>query len=244
MDYIALTGANCFLRRGYKQRRILVVAIVSSVFSLFLHIYVVNAGIRTIILHFGLNMGMALMAFGWKGKKILLENWLVIYMTVLLLGGIMEWEETLGLSSVFFWGKAVIAAVLLSIVTTYLSSKKEFMEKMYDVEIVQNGKCYALNGYWDSGNLLVDPYLGEPVQIIDKHTAERIFGKEIPKIRLIPYRSLGSEGALLPVCNAQEMYIYHGKNKKTICPVILGIADDELLQGKEYDVILQSSIIK
>ena len=244
MDYIALTGVNCFLKRGCRQRRILVVSAVASVFSLLLHIYIVNVGIRTIILHFGLNMGMALMAFGWKSKKILLENWLVIYMTILLLGGIMEWEEELGLSSTFFWVKTVIAAIMLSVAAAYFSAKKEFMEKMYSVEIVQNGKCYPLNGYWDSGNLLVDPYFGEPVQIINKCTAERIFGKEIPGIRLIPYRSLGSEGALLPVCNAQEMYIYYGKNKKIICPVILGIADNELLQGKEYDVILQASIIE
>lgn len=222
----------------------LVVAAVASVLSLLLHIYIVNAEIRTIILHFGLNMGMALMAFGWKGKKILLENWLVIYMTILLLGGIMEWEENLGLSSSFFWAKVVIAAVLLSITTAYLSSKKVFLDKVYAVEIIQDGKRYSLNGYWDSGNLLVDPYFGEPVQIIDKHTAECIFGKEIPGIRLIPYRSLGSDGALLAVCNAQEMHIYCEKKIKTISPVLLGIADNELLQGKEYDVILQASVIE
>ena len=244
MDYIALAAVNCFLKRGYKQKRILTVSVLASFFSLLLHIYIVNVGIRTIILHFGLNMGMALMAFGWKGKKILLENWLVIYLTILLLGGIMEWEKNLGLSAAFFWVKAVIAAVLLSTTMAYLSSKKEFMEKMFVVEIVQDEKVYTLNGYWDSGNLLVDPYLGKPVQIIDKCTANHIFGKEIPGIRLIPYRSLGNEGALLPVCNAQAMYIYQGKNKKMICPVILGIADNELLQGKEYDVILQASVIE
>lgn len=244
MDYIALSGVNCFLKRGRKQRRMLVVSAMTSVFSLLLHIYIVNAGIRTIILHFGLNMGMALMAFGWNNKKTLLENWFVIYMTILLLGGIMEWEEALGFSSLFFWVKAVIAAVVLSVVTAYLSSKKAFMEKMFFIEIVQDGKCYALNGYWDSGNLLTDPYFGKPVQIIGRHTAEQIFGGLIPAMRLIPYRSLGSEGALLPVCSAQEMYIYCGKNKKVICPVILGIADNELLRGKEYDVILHASMIE
>ena len=118
------------------------------------------------------------------------------------------------------------------------------MEKMFLVEIIQDGKCYSLNGYWDSGNLLTDPFLGKPVQIIDKDTAKKIFGDVMPAVRLIPFRSLGNEGALLPVCNAQEMYIYLEKNKKVLCPVILGIADNELLQGKEYDVILQASVIE
>lgn len=222
----------------------LIVAIVASIFSLLLHIYIVNAGIRTIILHFGLNMGMALMAFGWKGKKNLLEEWLVIYMTVLLLGGMMEWEKNIGLSSVFFWIKAGIAAVLLSIATAYLSLKKEFTEKLFKVQIVQEGKSFVLNGYWDSGNLLVDPYVGKPVQIIEKHTAEQIFGGEIPATRLIPYCSLGNKGALLQVCNAQEMHIFKGKDKRIISPVVLGIAEHELLKGKEYDVILQASVIE
>lgn len=219
------------------------VAVAASVFSLFLHIYIVNAGIRTIILHFGLNMGMAVMGFGWSDKKTLLENWLVIYMTVLFLGGVMEWEKTIGLSSVFFWMKAVVAAILLFSANTYLFSKKEFMKKIFSVEIRQNGKGYTLRGYWDSGNLLVDPYFGKPVQIIDEQTAKQIFGETLPAMRLIPFRSLGSDGALLPVCNAQEMYIYQGNDRKIIRPVILGIADNKLLMGKEYDVILQASII-
>lgn len=244
MDYIALTGVNCFLKRGHKLSRMAVVAFLASVLSLLLHIYISNAEIRTILLHFGLNMGMALLAFGWSGKKTLLENWLVIYLTVLFLGGLMEWEETLGLPSYFFWGKALIAAAILSAATAYLMQKRIFMEKIYPIEIVQEGKSFLLNGYWDSGNLLVDPYLGEPVQIIGKQMAEQIFGEQIPPVRLIPFRALGSEDGLLPVCTAQKMYIYQGKRKKEIDPVILGMADKGLLEGREYDVILQASVIE
>ena len=220
------------------------ISALASLLGLLIQIYIANAGIRTIILHFGLNMGMALLAFGWAGRKALLENWLVIYLTVLFLGGIMEWEETLGLPSSFFWVKAVLAAVLLSVVTVYLMQKKTFLERMYQIEIVHAGKTYALSAYWDSGNLLVDPYIGKPVNIIGAKAAERIFDGQNASMRLIPYRSLGSENGLLPVYNAQAMYIYQGNQKKEICPVVLGVAKEGLLEGKEYDVILQASMIE
>ena len=244
MDYIALACVNCFLKRGRKLRRLALISFLASVLGLLLHIYITNAGIRTIILHFGLNMGMALLAFGWSGKKRLLENWLVIYLTILFLGGVMEWEESLGFSQAFFWGTAFVAAVLLSKATAYLTQKKAFTNQMYVVEIVQDGKTYALSAYWDSGNLLVDPYIGAPVNIIGKEAAQKIFAGTDVATRLIPYRSLGSENALLPVFNAQAMYVYQGKQKKEIQPAVLGIAKEGLLKGKEYDVILQASVIE
>jgi len=213
-------------------------------FSLLLHIGINNTGMRMIVLHFGLNMGMALWAFGWSGKKHLLENWLVIYMVILFLGGIMEWEERIGLPSSFFWVKALIAAVLLSFTMFYLMQKKILLEHTYRVEIVQAGKSYFLNGYWDSGNLLTDPYIGAPVNIVAKETADLIFAEERVGMRLIPYRSLGCEGGLLPVYSAQKMFIYQGDEKREVCPVVLGIAKNELLEGKEYDVILQASMIE
>ena len=121
--------------------------------------------------------------------------------------------------------------------------KKTFMEKIYPIEIEQDGRSVSLKGYWDSGNLLMDPFVLEPVQIIGKHTVEQLFGEELPPVRLIPFRTLGNENGLLPVCTAQRMYIYEGTQKKEIVPVVLGMADKDLLDGKEYDVILQTSMI-
>lgn len=244
MDYIAMVFVNCFLKRGKSLKRMALLSFLASVTSLLLHIMIANAGLRTIILHFGLNMAMALLAFGWSGRKALLENWLVIYLAILFLGGIMEWEERLGLPASFFWMKALLAAVVLSVTCAYLSQKRMFLERIYQVEILHGGKKYAFAAYWDSGNLLVDPYIGEPVNIIGNKAAQRMFaGQDIP-MRLIPYRSLGNENGLLTVCNVQAMWIYQGKKKKEIHPVVLGIAKEGLLEGKEYDVILQASLIE
>lgn len=244
MDYLALAGVNCFLKRRKKLRRLLTASMLASVGSLLIHIYISNTGFRTILLHFGLNTGMTIMAFGWKDRRFFLENWLFIYLVILFLGGIMEWEETLGIPASFFWAKVIVAAFVLTGVTIYFMQKKDFMEQILKVDVIHHGRTWELSGYWDSGNLLRDPYNGRPVNILQAKLAGQIFSESSDYRRLIPYCSLGNANGLLSVYNAEKMYIYQGKERVTVEPAVFGIAEAGLLEGKEYDVILQASIIE
>lgn len=244
MDYIALAGVNCFLKRRKKLRRLLFVSLIASVGSLLIHIYILEVGFRTILLHFGLNTVMNGLAFGWKDKKRFLENWLFIYLTVLFLGGIMEWENSLGIPIKFFWAKVIIAGVLLTGMSIYFMQKKDFMKRVFKVDVMHHGKTWELSGYWDSGNLLLDPYNGKPVNILQAKLAEQIFSESSDYMRLIPYCSLGNTNGLLSVYNAEKMYIYQGKESFLVEPAVFGIAENGLLEGKEYDVILQASMLE
>lgn len=226
------------------MRRLILVSAAASVGSLFLHIYISNTGIRTILLHFVLNTSMTWLAFGDKNKKTFLEAWLFVYLTILFLGGIMEWEASLGIPAAFFWIKAGIAAILLSAAAIIFMHKKDFMERMFRIDVVHHGRTWKLNGYWDSGNLLQDPYVGKPVNILHGKLAEQIFSAQEDNRRLIPYCSLGNKNGLLSVCNAEKMYIYQGEKCLEVAPVVFGIAEAGLLEGKEYDVILQATMLE
>ena len=239
-----MAGVNCFLKRRKKLRRLLLVSLLASIGSLLIHIYISNAGFRTILLHFGLNTVMNGLAFGWKDKRFFLENWLFVYFVVLLLGGIMEWEASLGIPASFFWAKAIVAGILLTGVTIYFMQKKEFMEQVFQVDVMHHGKTWELSGYWDSGNLLQDPYNGKPVNILQARLAEQIFSEPSDHMRLIPYCSLGNTNGLLSVYNAEKMYIYQGKERFVVEPAVFGVAEAGLLEGKEYDVILQASMLE
>ena len=243
MDYLALAGVNCFLKRRKKLRRLLSVSMLASILSLLLHIYISNTGFRTILLHFGLNTGMTIFAFGWKDKRFFLENWLFIYLVILFLGGIMEWEESIGIPASFFWAKAIVAGLLLTGVTIYFMQKKDFIGRILKVDVIHHGRTWELSGYWDSGNLLQDPYNGKPVNILQAQLADRIFSEPDDYRRLIPYCSLGNANGLLSVYNAEKMYIYQGNERLTVEPDVFGVAEAGLLEGKEYDVILQASMI-
>lgn len=239
-----MAGVNCFLKRRKKLRRLLLVSALASVGSLLIHIYITNPGFRTILLHFVMNTAMTRLAFGWKDKRFFLENWFLIYLTVLFLGGIMEWEASLGLPASFFWGKAIVAAIILTGVTIYFIPKKDFMEQIFKVDVIHHGRTWELNGYWDSGNLLQDPYNGKPVNILQAKLAKQIFSETSDYMRLIPYCSLGNVNGLLSVYNAEKMYIYQGKERIEVEPAVFGIAEAGLLEDKEYDVILQASMLE
>lgn len=232
------------MKRRKKLRRLLWVSMLASVMSLLLHIYILNTGFRTILLHFGLNTGMTMVAFGWKDKRFFLENWLFIYLAILFLGGIMEWEVSLGIPPSFFWVKAIVAALVLTGVTICFMQKKDFMGRILKVDVIHHGKSWELSGYWDSGNLLQDPYNGKPVNILQAKLASRIFTEQSDYRRLIPYCSLGNANGLLSVYNAEKMYIYQGKKRILVEPAVFGIAEEGLLEGKEYDVILQASMLE
>lgn len=244
MDYIALVSVNFFLKRRKKLRRLLLIAILASIGSLLLHIYIRNTGIRIILLHFGVNTAMTWLAFSYKDKKYYLENWIFIYLVILFLGGLMEWETSLGMPDTFFWGKAIVAATLLTGVTIYFMQKQSFLEQVFRVDVLHHGKTWELNGYWDSGNLLKDPYSGSPVNILQADLGREIFSEQNDLKRFVPYCSLGKTNGLLSVYNAEKMYIYQGTKRLEVEPAVFGIAEAGLLEAKEYDIILQASMLE
>ena len=156
----------------------------------------------------------------------------------------MEWESALGIPPSFFWAKAIVAATLLSGVTIYFMQKKSIMKQIFRVDVLHHGKTWELNGYWDSGNLLQDPYNGRPVNILQAKLAEEIFSEQSDYKRLVPYCSLGNKNGLLSVYNAEKMYIYKGEDRLEVKPAVFGIAETGLLESKEYDVILQATILE
>ncbi len=244
MDYIALTGVNYFLKRQRRLRRLFIVSVLASLGSLFLHIGIRNSVVRAIVLHFGWNTIMTIFAFGWREKKEFLENWFFIYLCILFLGGMMEWEASLGIPESFFWLKAVMSAVLLTMASRVFAHKKLIMEQIFRIDIVHHGRIWELKGYWDSGNLLQDPYIKRPVNILEKKVAEEMLCPKEDAVRFVPYCSLGNKNGLLSVFNAEKMYIYQGKKRLEVIPAVFGIAEAGLLDGKEYDVILQASMLE
>ena len=118
------------------------------------------------------------------------------------------------------------------------------MERIYPVEILHKGKQIAIRGYWDSGNLLVDPYVKEPVNILQKEKAEKLFDRQTDYMRLVLYASLGNLDGLLEVYSVDAMYIWLGKKKLELKPAVVGIAKEDLFKGREYDIILQATVLE
>lgn len=244
MDYIALTGVNCFLKREKSIKRLLFAAAVSSACSLGLVLLVRNPDLRLLILHFPVNVAMVVLAFGKCKKKTFFESWAVTYFFVILLGGIVELEtEWMGTARIF-WIQAGLAAVLLSVITRYLGRRKQFGNQIFPVEINNRDKKIEVCAYWDSGNQLKDPYSGKPVSILGKKEAEKIYASKEDGIRYVPYCSLGKTGGLLPVFTADRLTISTPDKQVTVKSAVIGVAEDALFEKREYTLILHASFLE
>lgn len=237
-----MTGVNLFLKRRSRYLRLVAVAALSSVAGLLLVLYVRNYVLYCLIAHFLLNTLMVFLCFGRCGKKEFLENWLVTYLVVILLGGGMQWvwESNLLPRSYLIQAGAVTFGGYLTLL--YLMQRKERGNHIFEVLLRKDNRCIRLKGYWDSGNQLRDPYTGRGVSILSHTKAKEFLEAEKDRIRYVPYRSLGEEAGLLGVTDVDEIVLLEGK--KTICfqQAAIGIAQQGLLEGKEYDLILHTSI--
>ena len=102
----------------------------------------------------------------WKKfvAYVFVENWAVIYLMVIFLGGVMELLRSNATGMTFFWIQAVIAALVLSVVTWYLGRRKQFGNQLFPVTLVHRGHAMEIMGYWDSGNQLREIHI-----IIDQY---------------------------------------------------------------------------
>ena len=99
-------------------------------------------------------------------------------------------------------------------------------------------------GYWDSGNQLRDPYNHRPVCILSKKVAAKILNPKKDRVHFIPYCSLGQKEGLLPVTEITCIKIQNGRHEVEIRPATVGIANEGLLEGKEYEMILHASMLE
>lgn len=243
MDLVALIGANYFLRRHRKKSYLAVAAVIASVGSLIMLLLVRDKYIYLIASHFLLNTGMVLIGFGKSSKKEFLENWIVTYLVVILLGGSFEWlteNRILTRGRLFFVAVGILGVYALLF---YLMQRKDLNNQIFETSLMNYGKTIALKAYWDSGNQLRDPYTGQGICILSKECARILIDERKNHFRLVPYRSLGKSDGMIWVTDIEELHIWNGKQRVHRTHVAVGIAEEELMKNCEYELILHASFL-
>ncbi|UMZ01706.1 sigma-E processing peptidase SpoIIGA [Roseburia rectibacter] len=243
MDYMAILGCNCLLKRRIHAGRLFAVSLIFSLFHLFLVCFIRNRILYLLIAHFVLNTGMVFLCFGWEGKRSYLENWVVTYFMCVIQGGALEWllEQQIFTQNEVLQIFVVTAAVVTAVIC--FGERRIYGNHIYPAELKKGERHIRLHAYWDSGNQLMDPYTGQEISILSETTAEKIFSKEKDLVRFVPYRSLGEKNGLIAVTNVDEMIIFQGKHAVKIQNAAIGTADKMLFDGKEYEMILNASSI-
>ena len=238
-----MTGVNCFLKRGRRYRVLFLASLVSAAAGLLLVLAVRQILLYRLISHFLLNTGMIFLCFGWHGRREFLENWAATYLVIVLLGGIQEWIQESGLIPPDFFLQMFFVSLTGYGILLYLMQRKEMGNHICQVRIEKGTKALCVRAYRDSGNRLRDPYTGRGVSILSRTKAELFFDPQKDRIRYVPYRSLGETNGLLLVADVDALVLTDGKRELRYGKTAIGIADEGLLEGKEYDLILHASML-
>lgn len=122
---------------------------------------------------------------------------------------------------------AVIGSILLE------ERRVQHDRHLYRVKLRYDGNLVEVIGLHDTGNRLRDPYVHAPVHIVARSVAQALTLK--PECsRLIPFSVVGSTGGLMEVWTIDAMEWEGGRQDA----IVIGIAGDELFEGKDYRLIL------
>lgn len=225
IDYLVLLGSARVIGIRLRRPRYAIAAALGAVYAALS--VLPNAAFLSLApvkLIFGILM--ALIAFG-KEEKLL--RCTVVFFAVSALFGGAVWAISLksGVSPagavyiplsmpVLVFSFGIIYAVL-SIV--FRCTAKNAGRQILDVTLMHNGKSTGLRALCDTGNSLIDPVTGDGVMIVSAAAlkelipdCERISAESISdfpelKLRLIPYRAVGTSGGLLPAFRPDEITV-------------------------------------
>ena len=185
-----------------------------------------------------------MIAFGTIHIKCVIQKLILLFIVSLCMGGLVMWlTGTLGIkNSLFlFLGGSAGYGLFLFLQQRVLLEVKE-QKTLYDVSFSTGKQRVTVKGFYDSGNHLIDPYMGSMVVIVSESLKERLSGV-LGKQVLVPYYSLGNEHGILMAYRCKEMVIWKGNEEKSCYQnVLLAVDGPVFLHGQGYDVILHANM--
>lgn len=149
-----------------------------------------------------------------------------------------------------------------------LEAKKIHFDQLVTVTIKVESTQFTLNGLVDSGNQLFDPITRSPVMIIDTLKAQNYIPKLLVnqaiqddvmksmsesgneshpwehRVRIIPYRVVGSEHQFLLGFKPDEVWIETKNEKIKVHKTIVGLNRTKLSSEDEYECIVHPKMLQ
>ncbi len=244
LDMLVLFLVRYFKKCKSSILRLMVSSMAGATGSVLLFLTMKQYGMYQLLVHCILNPLMILIAFPVKNARSFWKDFITVYVMMFLFGGLMSWwVENLGHWR-HFWIWALGAFAILMLVLHWLESRK-MGQHSYELLLLTGDRSIMVTGFLDTGNLLMDPILNQPVHIIQEELLKEEITKEQLHVRYIPYHSLGQEQGLLPVVTLKAMYIKGTQENEAVSPVYLekpvfGLAREKLFQSQNYQVILNA----
>ncbi|MCI8445042.1 MAG: hypothetical protein HFG15_01255 [Bacilli bacterium] len=246
-DFLLLMTVKLLLRRNVKLTDLLSGAFIgaTSIFFLFIKMNSLTLFLFKIVI----SILMIIVTFGFRNIRYTARNFLYLYSTSMILGGVLYYlntEFSYQQEGLVFYHNGlsinVIVLVLTSPIIVYSYIKQGLYLKnnygnYHEVVLYYHGKKQRMNGFLDTGNHLVDPYQKRPILLVDRKRL--IYDINEFQMILVPIDTAGGH-SLLPCIKIDKIWIQKfGYRTK----FLLGLMDEEIhIDG--VDCILSEQIME
>lgn len=244
MDLIDLLAVNQILRCGASWKRLIVMSAVGALLSTMAFLILNQAWGYKLMVQFLINPCMLWNAYRPKKLRRFLWEWGSCYAVMLLEGGIVQWQllhTAWGGNIGMLWaGTALGMTLLLGGWNCYRYRQAEVLT----VQLCHGGHTLQIQAFYDTGNHLMDPYVGKPVQIVSETCLKELGESVTERVRYIPFSALGTEHGILKAVTLEKMYFYYKGEKRQVAPVVVGVAPPAIFQGKDYAMLINAKTLE
>ena len=184
--------------------------------------------------------------------------WVIVagYFFIMLINGVLEvlWNQFGQSGSYVFY--LLFSCGVVGVGGRMYRNYTKMQKGIFQVEILHQGKRVLMNGFYDSGNRLKDPYTGKGVHIVSmrvlseleiKQNVKETHTKELTKQHqntpvYVPYQALGNEGGMLEVYYIDELIVEGEKGRVRLQKSPFGVTKDNLFEEKNYEIILNEEV--
>lgn len=249
MDLIVLFSVKSILKFPGKKTKVFLGAVLGSLFTSLLVVISLPELLKTILYHCFVNIIMLKVGLKIKGIFQWVQSIALLYVSSILLGGILQLFRPYVRTGSFFFFVAAASWYLLTGCWNMLCRIKRDTQNICEVSVFQGGKMHSMRALFDTGNTLRDSVSKEPVCVIGKTAAKMLSDgkdecRQNKNRRYIPYHSVKGTG-IMQVFRVEKMWVKTGKKEEwEISNPLLGISEEEVSLQGEYLMILNPDILK
>lgn len=196
------------------------------------------------ILYIGMNSGMLMIGLKIRTWKEYIRAFLFLYALSVIFGGVLSLFESY-LESIFvFFVSCILGFFGADRIWDYFLALGKQQSIRYRIHLKYGEKTFDGIAFWDSGNLLMDPFSKKPVHIISENAANALGIKKeaYETFYKIPYQTVDHSRREMSVMQLDFMIISKGRERKMISQPMVGLSHRILAQGA-FDVILNSKLV-
>lgn len=243
MDYILLLILKKMLKCTATHGSICLGAAIGSFLTCIVVILPIPYAVfKFILFHVFVNTFMIRVGLKIKNIRCFVKAYFLLYIGSFLLGGVLQsFAQYVRIGSLFF-ATAIGGYWIVSKVWDYIAELQKVNQIYCEVDLYIKGEKYRVKGIIDTGNRLRDPFTNQPVSILGRDMARKLLGNEkVSQVHYIPYHSVGKKEGILPAVKIEQMCI-HREDECWIKEPLIGISDEEISAGGEYQMILNPNL--